>query len=156
MNIYLHLSEDTIKTILVIIINISIENFVFIQNLAYLQRIFTFVINSLKTFLFQVSRYWQCFCVFVIKILLYTCRSFFPLLSVPMNAIVENVCFFCQYRTFLTAVFPLKCKYLFNLSNTNLWKIFSLISNVKFGTVCFECPNFFYKVFLLQHFLFKN
>ena len=71
MNIYLHLSEDTIKTILVIIINISIENFVFIQNLAYIQLIFTFVINSLKTFLFQVFRYLQCICFYDQNFIIY-------------------------------------------------------------------------------------
>ena len=42
---YLHLSESTIKTVLGTILKHSIKNFFLIKNLAYLQLIFTSVIN---------------------------------------------------------------------------------------------------------------
>ena len=45
---YLQLSETTIKTILGTILKNSIENFSYIQYLAYLQLTLTSVINSFK------------------------------------------------------------------------------------------------------------
>ena len=46
---YLHLSENTLKTILGTILKNSIKIFAYIQYLAYLQLIFTSVINLFKS-----------------------------------------------------------------------------------------------------------
>ena len=48
MNMYLHLSEKTIKTILGTILQNQSKIFPYIQNLAYLHLIFTYVINLFK------------------------------------------------------------------------------------------------------------
>ena len=48
MNMYLHLSETTIKTILGTILQNQSKIFPYIQYLAYLQLIFTSVINLFK------------------------------------------------------------------------------------------------------------
>ena len=99
MNMYLHLSETTLKTILGTIPKNSIENFslctIFSLFTTHIYICYQFI---LKTFLFRIFRFWPCSCFFRVI------PEFALILSIPLVEVLQIS--FCHTEKFFCPMYP--------------------------------------------------
>ena len=99
MNMYLHLSETTLKTILGTIPKNSIENFslctIFSLFTTHIYICYQFI---LKTFLFRIFRFWPCSCFFR------DIPEFSLNLSIPLVEVLQIS--FCHAEKFFCPMYP--------------------------------------------------